>query len=263
MDFRLVGRRVLVTAASEGLGFATARAFALQGADVWMVSRSEDKLQKAREVIVSETGRMNVFTSSADVAQKSELNEVFSQVHAVWDGVDILINNAGGPKPGTFLEVAESDWERAFELTLLSVIRCTNYVLPHMRKQHWGRILNFTSSSMKQPIENLILSNTFRTAVAGLSKSLALEFAKDNILVNTLGPGRIATARVASLDEAAAGRSGRSVEDVKVASEANIPMGRYGTPEEFANTAVFLASDANGYVTGQSILVDGGLVKAL
>ena len=157
----------------------------------------------------------------------------------------------------------DAAWQRAFELNLLSTVRLFRGVLPHMREQGWGRIVTVASSSIKQPIDNLMLSNTLRVGILGLAKSLALEVAGDGVLVNTIGPGRIATDRVASLDAAAAERTGRSVEDVRAASEAAIPVGRYGTAEEFAKVAAFLASGANTYVTGQNFLVDGGMVRAL
>jgi 3-oxoacyl-[acyl-carrier protein] reductase len=136
-------------------------------------------------------------------------------------------------------------------------------VLPHMREQGWGRIVTVASSSIKQPIDNLTLSNTLRVGILGLAKSVALEVAGEGVLVNTIGPGRIATDRVASLDAGRAEKTGQSVEEVRAQSEAGIPMGRYGTPEEFAKVAAFLASGANTYVTGQAFLVDGGLVRAI
>lgn len=263
MDYGLQGKTVLVTASSKGLGFATARGFAREGAKVMLASRSETALQAAVSAIQVETGNAQVSYVVADVSQGFAIADIFEAVERAFGGVDVLVNNAGGPPAGNFNSVEDAQWGQAFELSLMSVVRATKRALPHMRKNQWGRILNFTSSSIKQPIDNLILSNTFRTAVAGLSKSLAIELAPDNILVNTLGPGRIATDRVASLDAIRAQSAGTSIDEVKRTTEAQIPLGRYGTPDEFAALAVFLGSSANGYITGQSILVDGGMVKSL
>lgn len=175
----------------------------------------------------------------------------------------IDLDTSAGRLDQAFDALDDAAWQRAFELNLLSTVRLFRGVLPHMREQGWGRIVTVASSSIKQPIDNLVLSNTLRVGILGLAKSLALEVAGDGVLVNTIGPGRIATDRVASLDAAAAERTGRSVEDVRAASEAAIPIGRYGTPEEFAKVAAFLVSGANTYVTGQNFLVDGGMVRAI
>src|SRR5699024_5359313 len=157
----------------------------------------------------------------------------------------------------------DDGWQHAFELTLLSYIRTIREALPYMREQGGGRIINFASSSIKQPLDNLILSNTFRTGVMGLSKSLALELGKDQILVNTVGPGRIATDRIQSLDQIRADKLGVNKEELMEKTARGIALGRYGEPEEFAKMIVFLGSESNTYITGQSFLVDGGLVRAL
>lgn len=263
MDLELSGKTVLVTAASQGLGFATARAFAAEGARVMLASRSQTALEGAVARIQSEIANAEVAFTVADVTDGNAVDHLFDRVEEVFGGVDVLINNTGGPPTGTFDTVSETDWQHAFELCLLNIVRTTNRALPHMRAQQWGRIVNFASSSIKQPLDNLILSNTFRAGIVGLSKSLALELANDNILVNVLGPGRIATARVESLDKTRAEKLQTSVEEVRRLTEENIPLGRYGSPMEFAAMAVYLGSAANGYTTGQSILVDGGLVRAL
>lgn len=169
----------------------------------------------------------------------------------------------GWAAAGNFDAITDEQWANTFNLTLMSAIRATRRALPSMRKNHWGRIVNFASSSIKQPLDNLILSNTYRAGIAGLSKSLAIELAPYNILVNTLEPRRIATDRVAAIDAACAQKLSISIHEVEQASKAQIPMSRYGSPDEFASMAVFLGSAANGYITGQAILVDGGLVKSL
>lgn len=263
LNFDVEGKVALVAASSAGLGFATAMGFAAEGAKVVLTSRSAEKLQAAKEQIVQATGNQEILTVVADVSKPEDIQTVYEETSARFGGVDVLITNAGGPAPGNFQKVTEADWETAFQLSLMSVVRLVHGALPHMKEKKWGRIVHFASSSVKQPIENLILSNTFRTAVAGLSKSLSIELASDGILSNVLGPGRIATDRVAFLDQGAAERSGLPLEEVVKRSQATIPLGRYGEPEEFARMAVFLGSGANGYITGQTILVDGGLVRSL
>lgn len=263
MDLGLTDKVALVTASSGGLGYATAKQLAAEGASVILTSRSEDRLRLACNMITTETGNSRVTYVVADVAEGAEIRALFEQVHARFGGVDILITNAGGPPAGNFSTITEAQWDLGFQLSLMSVVRLIHGAMSHMKEQQWGRIVNFTSSSIKQPIDNLILSNTFRTAVAGLAKSLALEFAGDGILVNTMGPGRIATDRVASLDEGNAKRAGVALDEWVARSKSSIPLGRYGEPHEFASLATYLASPANGYITGQSILVDGGMVRAL
>jgi 3-oxoacyl-[acyl-carrier protein] reductase len=263
VELGVTNKTVLVTAASRGLGFATAKKFAAEGARVMLTSRSAAALERAVDEIRRDTGNVHVAWCVADVSVPEDIERTFAEVEQTFGGVDILINNAGGPAEGSFDSVTLQQWEDAFQLSLMSVVRAVRLALPHMRAQQWGRIVNFASSSIKQPIDNLILSNTFRAAIAGLSKSLATELAKDNILVNTLGPGRIATDRVAALDASFAKRKGISIEEVEALRKSQIPLGRYGHPDEFAALAVFLGSAANGYITGQSILVDGGMVRSL
>jgi 3-oxoacyl-[acyl-carrier protein] reductase len=258
----LGGRVALVAASSKGLGRATAEQLAAEGAQVMISGRDEGELEAAARDIGKKTGTKVAYTV-ADVTRGSDVEDLVRQTVECLGGPDVLITNAGGPPAGNFDRFEDSDWQNAFELNLLSVVRLVRAVLPHMRERGYGRIINFTSSSMKQPLENLILSNVFRTAVLGLSKSLSVELAPDGILINALGPGRIATARLASLDKSRAENMGVSVEEVRSRSEAQIPLGRYGEPEEFARVAAFLASEANTYVTGQALLVDGGMVKAL
>ncbi|MDY0393828.1 SDR family oxidoreductase [Virgibacillus halophilus] len=263
MDLGLKGKSVIVTAASKGLGKATAKQFAAEGAHVLIASRSEKQLQQSVQEIQSETGNEKVAYIVCDMRDKQAIKGMVDKAVS-WNGsVDVLVNNAGGPPAGNFSDVNDEDWQQAFELNLLSFVRTIREVLPYMQKQKSGHIVNFTSSSMKQPIDNLILSNTFRTGIVGLAKSLSQELAADNILINTVGPGRIATDRVAHLDQVTAKKTGKTQEEIRSQSEKMIPIGRLGQPEEFAKAVVFLCSEANSYVTGQSLLVDGGLVKAL
>ncbi|MBY6036388.1 SDR family oxidoreductase [Fictibacillus nanhaiensis] len=262
MDLGLRGKNVLVLASSKGLGKACALQFAREGANVMLTSRDEDQLSRTVEEIIKETGA-SVHFKRCDITQRNEIDELIAETVETLGSIDVLVNNAGGPPAGGFFDFEDDHWQGAFELTLLSLVRTVRAVTPNMRKNGGGRIVNIASSSFKQPIDGLILSNTFRTAINGLSKSLSQELGKDGILINTIGPGRIGTDRVGELDQMMAEKKGISAQEVKVSMESGIPLGRYGTPEEFANMVIFLCSGANTYITGQSLLIDGGMVKAL
>ncbi|MDD3180009.1 MAG: SDR family oxidoreductase [Opitutaceae bacterium] len=261
MNLGLEGKSVIVCASSAGLGKATALEFAREGARVMLCSRREAELRRAVADIKTATGYEPRYTVADMTKDADIIRLVEATVHA-FGGVFALVNNSGGPPAGTFDQFDDKAWQGAFELNLLSYIRSIRAVLPHLRQAGEGRIVNFTSSSVKGPIENLILSNTFRTGVMGLTKTLAGELGRDRILINVIGPGRISTDRLEQLDQMRAQRTGTTVEAVRAAACKAIPLGRYGTPEEFSKLAVFLASPANSYLTGQTILVDGGMTKA-
>ncbi|WP_026909234.1 SDR family oxidoreductase [Paucisalibacillus globulus] len=263
MELGLEGKSVIVMAASKGLGKATALQFAKEGAHVVISSRNEVDLIAAVKEIQESTSNNNVTYKTCDVTNSKNIKELVQFAADKNGTIDVLVNNAGGPPAGGFEKFDDAAWQNAFELNLLSYVRAIREVLPYMQRQKRGHITNFTSSSMKQTIDDLILSNTFRAGVVGLAKSLSQELANDNILINTIGPGRIATDRVAQLDQIRADKLDMTYEEVKASTEGSIPIGRYGQPEEFAKQAVFLCSAANTYVTGQTLLVDGGLVKAL
>lgn len=263
MDLKLQGKSVIVTGASQGLGKAIATEFAREGAKVFISSRNEEKLQAAVADIKQVVGHANVQYVVCDAKEDDHIKTLIQTVVKEHDTVDVLINNAGGPPAGPFLEMTDENWYEAFEQNLLSVVRTTKYALPYMKAQKSGRIVNITSSSIQQSIDNLILSNTMRPGVLGLTNSLAQEFAGDNILVNTVGPGKVETGRIVELNEQAAKAKGIPYDEMREADIAQIPSGRYGEPEEFAKAVVFLASFANTYITGQSLIVDGGAVKAL
>ena len=263
MDLGLENKVVVVMASSKGLGKASALEFAKEGATVIISSRSEESLKNTSEEIKQKSGNSNVHFQTCDMSSEQDIKSFFQFVSNEFGRIDILINNTGGPKSGGFEGVDDSDWYEAFDQNLLSYIRTTRAVLPHMKKQQFGRIINISSSSTKEVIDGLILSNTLRAGMVGFSKTLAREVAADNIMVNTVGPGRIYTDRVEQLNQIAAEKQQVSVEEITKKSESTIPVGRYGEPEEFGKVVVFLASSANSYLTGQSLVIDGGMLKAL
>ncbi|MFD1428343.1 SDR family oxidoreductase [Kroppenstedtia sanguinis] len=260
MDLGIRGQVALVTAGSRGLGRAVALELAREGARVALASRNRENAEGSAAEIAAATGS-EVVGWRCDVSQGEEVREWVDRAAEHFHGVDLLVCNAGGP-PGGILDTLDDDaWQKAFETNLLSVVRLVRATLPHMKSG--GRILTIASSSVKQPIPGLILSNTMRAGVAGLMKTLSEELGPRGILVNTLCPGRIATDRLKELDRQKAERERRPEAVIQKESLREIPLGRYGEPAEFARTAVFLLSQANTYVTGTSLMVDGGMVKAL
>ncbi|WP_160045344.1 MULTISPECIES: SDR family oxidoreductase [Paenibacillus] len=261
MDLQLRGKKALVIASSSGLGKAIAAELVKEGADVMLSSRSDDKLQAVQQEL-QQLGSGQVEYYAADITIAHEVEGLIRYTAETFGRIDILVNNGGGPPAGTFESFTDEDWENAFRLNLLSYVRTIRCSLPHM-KEHGGHIVNVTSSSIKQPIPGLILSNTFRTGVAGMSKTLSQELAQYGILVNTVAPGRIATDRIRKLNENNAREKGESVQAIAEQAQREIPLGRYGEPEEFAKAVVFLLSGANTYITGSTLVIDGGLVEAL
>ncbi|MFJ5762640.1 SDR family oxidoreductase [Neobacillus sp. NPDC093182] len=261
MDLNLSGKSALVMASSQGLGFAIAERLVREGTNVMISGRDEEKLIKKAAELES-IGLGKVAFQKTDITETGDIKRLVSKTIEAFGSLHLLINNAGGPPAGTFEDLTDDDWLNAFELNLLSYIRVIREALPYLKEQG-GKILNIASSSIKEPIPGLILSNTFRTGIVGLSKTLASELASHNILINTIAPGRIATDRVRHLDQFTADKRGVDVESVEMSMKAQIPLRRYGTPEEFANVAVFLLSDANTYMTGSSFLVDGGMIKSI
>ncbi|WP_067728978.1 SDR family oxidoreductase [Oceanobacillus damuensis] len=263
MELELKGKSVIVTAASKGLGKATAKEFAKEGAHVLISSRTEEALLQAVEEIRQETGNEQVDYAVCNMKNAGDIDQLVRKAVA-WNGtVDVLINNAGGPPAGSFMDMSDEDWYHAFELNLLSFIRTTRAVVPIMKKQNRGHIVNLASSSIKQSLDQLVLSNTMRPGIVGLAKTLSQELSADNILVNTVGPGTIETGRILELNKVRAKKLNVPTESLIEEAEKKIPMKRLGQPEEFAKAIVFLASGANTYITGQSLIVDGGQVKAL
>ncbi|MGN7941972.1 SDR family oxidoreductase [Virgibacillus sp. 6R] len=255
------GKTALVIASSQGLGKAIAEQLASLGANVMISSRDEEKLSRVKTDL-TEVSKGKVEYKACNVTKKEEIQQLVKATVEKFGTIDLLVNNAGGPPAGTFEEMSDDDWQYAFELNLLSYIRFIRETLPYMKK-NGGKIVNIASSSVKEPIPGLILSNTFRTGMIGLTKTLASELAQYEILINTVAPGRIATDRVASLDEIAANKQGKTKEEIEDMMKKTIPLGRYGKPEEFATYVCFLLSDMNTYMTGQTFLVDGGMVKSI
>lgn len=262
MDLGLTNKRALVLAASSGLGRATALELAREGARVALCSRDLQRAVAAADDIRERTGG-DVKAYEADVADADSLEALFSDVTGDLGGLDVLVTNAGGPPFGNFASIDEDAWDRAYRLTLQSVARSARLAIPHMRASGGGSILALASSSVVQPIPNLLLSNVFRPAVRALCKHLADEYAGDGIRVNVLSPGRIHTERTDQLDANRAERSGKTVEEVRAETIARIPLGRLGRTEEFGRVAAFLSSDAASYLTGIHLLADGGMIKAL
>lgn len=261
MELGLKGKGALVLASSSGLGKAVAMELAREGAKVMLCSRSEEQLRAAQEEIHAATGnRPEYFAGS--VTDPVYIKELVRVTQEKCGPIYALVNNSGGPKPGPFDAFDDDAWQQAYELCLLSYIRTIRAVLPSMRANGGGRILCSTSSSVKAVLDNLILSNTFRMGVVGMAKTLSQELGHENILVNVIGPGRIGTARIDQLDRYRAEQQGKTVEELQKQTFREIPLGRYGQPEEYGRLAAFLCSQANSYITGQTILLDGGLVKA-
>jgi 3-oxoacyl-[acyl-carrier protein] reductase len=258
MDLGLAGRTALVTAASKGMGKACALAFASEGARVAMCARTEADVMAAAEEIRAKTGA-EVLAMPADVTRAADVTALVTRTTERFGGVDVLVANAGGPPRGGLDEFTDEQWHAAFDISVLSVVRLIRAVVPSMRARRWGRVLTIQSTSVKQPVDGLLLSNAVRPGVAGLVKTLSHDLGKDGITINAVLPGRIMTERFLS----GARHAGMELDAYVERSSRDIPLGRVGTPEEFANVVVFLASDRASYVTGVALQVDGGVVRGI
>jgi 3-oxoacyl-[acyl-carrier protein] reductase len=260
MDLGLAGKVALVTAASRGIGHATAQALAREGAQVVICARDPAALEIAAEQVAL-VGSAPCEAIRCDLREPAQIESMVAKVVARFGTVHVLVNNAGGPPPGSAVCVTDGDWERAFEMTLMSAVRSARAVLPYMQRQRWGRIVNISSFSVKQPIPELVLSNSLRLGVAGWAKTLAAEVAADNVLVNTVGPGWTRTARVEQMLAARTGATA-AMSAVETAVVGSVPLRRMAEPYEIADVIVFLASERASYLTGTLIPVDGGVVLA-
>ena len=262
MDLGLRGKVALVAASSKGLGLAVARELAAEGASLVMCARNEAALESARREIADETGA-DVIAVVADVATTGGVERVTRAALDRFGHVDILVINAGGPPAGTFDKHDWNAWQSAVDLTLRSAVELTRAVLPGMRERHWGRIVAVNSIAAKQPVDNLMLSNSVRAAVTGFLRTLANEVAPEGITVNTILPGYTRTERVEHLAQANARKEGVEEKEILGRFEREIPMRRLGEPREFGALAAFLCSERASYITAQSIAVDGGWIKGL
>ena len=262
MDLGLRGKVALVAASSKGLGRAVAHELAMEGASIAMCARGNDELNRARDEIAKKSGG-DVIAIAGDVSQRDDVERITRTALEHFGHVDILVTNAGGPPSAKFEAISPEMWREAVDQTLMSAINLTSMLIPQMRQRKWGRVINITSITVKQPVDGLMLSNSIRAAVTGFARTLANEVARDGITINNILPGYTRTERVEQLSAMTAHAEGISAEAARAKWETQIPMGRLGEPHEFAALAAFLASERASYITGTSITVDGGWVRGL
>ena len=262
MDLGLTGRRALVLGATKGLGRGIAEALAQEGAIVALTGRKQADATAAAAEVASRFGA-SVVGLAFDATDPESTAAVVETARSALGTVDILVLNAGGPPPGPISAVTTETWQQQFQAQFLSFVQVTGAVLPGMRERRWGRILISSSSGVVQPIPNIGISNSLRSSLLGWAKTLSTEVAPDGVTVNTILPGRIQTDRVDQIDAATADRTGQAIEQVKAASIASIPAGRVGTTEEYGAVAAFILSEKAGYMTGGTIRVDGGQIRAI
>ena len=262
MDLGLRGKVALVAAASKGLGRAVAEELAAEGAKLAICSRDAEAIESVGNEIAQRTGA-EVLARAADVSRTADVDAFVDAALSIFGRVDILLTNSGGPPPGRFETLDLAAWRKAAELTLFAPVEFARRLLPGMKERRWGRILNVTSITVKQPVDNLMLSNSLRAAVTGWARTLANEVGETGVTVNNLIPGYTRTDRVVELSQVIAKRDGITAEEAVARWEREIPLGRLGEPREFAALAAFIASERASYITGQSIAVDGGWIKSL
>jgi 3-oxoacyl-[acyl-carrier protein] reductase len=261
MEIRLNGKLAFTTASSKGIGFGVAKVLAMAGADVILLSRSEENLKRAQARIKELTGR-KPFYIVADLTKRKDLEKSVKEIADIGD-IDIFFFSTGGPKPGYFMEMGMEDWEKAVNLLLYPAVYLTKALLPKMIEKKWGRIIYSTSVAIKEPIPNIALSNVVRISMAGLVKTLAKEVGKYGITVNGILPGIIRTDRVVQLAKDRAVREGKTLEEALSEYTKSIPLGRLGEPEEIGYLVAFLASEYGSYINGAMIPVDGGRLNSV
>jgi len=262
MNLDISNKVALVAASSQGLGKAVAMGFAQEGAKVVICARNKEKLKAVKKEIESKT-KSEVLAIQVDLTKKEDIINLVTATIEKFDSIDILVNNSGGPPAGFFSDMTDENWQKGVDLILMSSVRLTREILPYMKRKKWGRIVNITSVSVKQPINELLLSNSLRLSILGWAKTLANQVAAEGILINNVCPGWTRTARVVEIFEARAKGQGTTPEKIEAGITRGIPMGRLGKPEELANLVVFLASEMASYITGVSVQVDGGSVQGL
>ncbi len=260
MNLGLQNKIALIAGASKGLGKAVALGLAREGAQVAIISRDQARIEQAAQEIREATGAI-VLAIAADVTRAEDIQRAVDETVKKFGTIHILVTNAGGPPPAPFTAITDAQWQSAINLTLLSAVRLSQAAVPFMQKQKWGRIIHLGSYSVKHPVDGLMLSNSIRAAVVGLGKTQAIELAKDGILVNSVLPGWTVTERVEQLMGDRAARNQTTARDEAAKIEKEIPLGRMGQPEEFANVVVFLASERASYVNGIAVSVDGGITR--
>jgi 3-oxoacyl-[acyl-carrier protein] reductase len=262
METGLKNRVAIVAASSQGLGRATAEAFAAEGCHLALCARNRQALTAVAENLRARY-QVQVLAEPFDVTDANAVRDFVTAVVEKFGGVDICVTNAGGPPAKGFLATTVEEWRRAIDLNFMSTVYFAHEVIPHMQKKRWGRIITITSVTTKQPVGDLVYSNAARAAVVGLVKSLANEFGKDGILVNNVGPGFTATDRLKELAKSRSAACNITEKEIFESWAADTPLKRLGEPRELADTIVWLASERASYITGQTILVDGGLYKGL
>ena len=262
MDLGLEGKAALVTASSKGIGYGVAKVLASEGCKVAICSRITDSITRAKDQIVRETGNREVYSFKADLTAKEDVDQLAKNAVEKLGGVDILAYNTGPPTPGTFSDLNEADWDYGVKLLLTSAVGLAKQVVPGMERKKWGRLIFITSTTLRQPIQNLVLSNTVRLSLAGLSKSLAIEYGGKGITSNGIMQGHILTDRQREIAEDVSRRTGMSVDDAMKQALVEVPLGRYGTPEEVGFLVAFLSSYKGSYINGAMIPIDGGMVRA-
>ena len=263
MELGLKNRVALVPASSKGIGLGVAKVLATEGCKVAISSSNQDSISKARDVIVKETGNDNVHAVKADLTLKEDIDHLVNLATSKFGTIDILAYNTGPPKPGTFADLSDGDWEQGVKLLLMSAVWLTKRVVPGMVQKKWGRLIYITSSTLRQPVPNLVLSNTVRLSLAGLLKSLALEYGSRGITSNGIMQGHILTGRQRQVAQDVSSRTGKSLEESMKQMLEDVPAGRYGLPKEVGSLVAFLASEKASYINGTMLAIDGGLIKSV